>query len=138
VVGDTAGQQTRVSLHHPYITEETKRGQAGDMPTNKELLESLRDGFANLGYRDEDELNRLDNRGRMYIRRVFGENSEYYQQFVHIGFHALVSPSDAQYEREMWISGQSQTVNLLNTALEELALNAAASEIGRDSHVLVR
>lgn len=71
------------------------------MPTDAELLETLRDGFANLQYKDEGELNKLEHRGRMYIRRVFGENSEYHQQFVHIGFHPLVYPHDGQYEQEM-------------------------------------
>ena len=96
------------------------------MPTNNELLESPRDGFANLKYQDEDELNRLEHRGRMYIRHVFGENSEYYQQVVHIGFHGLVYPTTEDFEREMWYSGQRQTVNLLNTMLEELDLDAAS------------
>ncbi len=108
------------------------------MPTDRESLVSVRDGFANLKYKDEDELNRLEQRGRMYIRRVFGENSEYYQQFVRTGFHPLVYPHDAQYEREMWISGQRQTVNLLDTALEELPLNAATPESRKDDSDIAR
>jgi hypothetical protein len=47
------------------------------MPTNKELLESLRDGFERLEVFDRLGLNGLRDRGQMTVRRVFGEGSSY-------------------------------------------------------------
>ena len=47
------------------------------MPTNSELLISLRNGFEDLEVFDDSGLNALRDRGQMSIRRVFGENSSY-------------------------------------------------------------
>lgn len=49
------------------------------MPSNLELLQGLREDFENLANQDEDGRSKLDNRGRMLIRRTFGEDSDYYQ-----------------------------------------------------------
>ena len=54
------------------------------MPTNLELLASLRDGFENMSYQDREKLSGLDNRGRMLIRRTFGEDSDYYRRFIRL------------------------------------------------------
>lgn len=59
------------------------------MPISLELLENLRDGFRDSAYKDEDKLSELENRGRMLVRRAVGEDSNYYQRFVHIGFTLL-------------------------------------------------
>jgi hypothetical protein len=47
------------------------------MPTNRELLISLRKGFEDLEVFDDSGLNALRDRGQMIIRRVFGEDSSY-------------------------------------------------------------
>ncbi len=76
-MGSAARRRRSVSLHHLYITEETWVGEAGEMPTNSELLISLRKGFEDLEVFDDSGLNALRDRGQMSIRRVFGENSSY-------------------------------------------------------------
>jgi hypothetical protein len=68
------------------------------MANSRELIQGLRDGFSELGYGDENELDRLNTRGDMLIRRVFGESSHYLSRFTRIGFHALVSPVSGAYE----------------------------------------
>ncbi len=100
------------------------------MATNTELLEGVRDGFTNLEYGDENRLNELQNRGRMLIRRTFGEKNDYYQRFINIGFHPLVYPTTEQFRREDWEKGRHQSVNLLNTMLEELDLQRLTKPIG--------
>ncbi len=89
----------------------------GMMSTNKESLGSLRDGFRNLRFRDEDELGELRNRGIMLVRRTCGGTSNYYQRFVRIGFHPMVAPSTEQFDREMWEDGRRYSVQLLNTMI---------------------
>ena len=54
------------------ITEEFERRAGAEMPTNRELLQSLRDGFEQLALFDQLELNSLGERARMIIERVFG------------------------------------------------------------------
>jgi hypothetical protein len=55
------------------ITEEIERRAGAEMPTNRELLQSLRDGFEQLALFDQLELNSLGERARMIIERVLGE-----------------------------------------------------------------
>lgn len=92
---------------------------------SRELIQGLRDGFSGLGYGDEKELNRLNTRGDMLIRRVFGESSRYLSRFSRIGFHALVSPISEAYERQVWEKGRNATLDLLDTMLEDLELSQA-------------
>jgi hypothetical protein len=52
------------------------------MPTNKELLRSLREGFKQLDPFDRSNLNSLRNCGQMLIGRVFGGNGLYKDQVL--------------------------------------------------------
>ena len=74
----------------------------GKVPTNKELLESVRDEFKQLENGDRDELDRLQNRGRMIIRRVIGENNDYYQRFVRTRFAIYASGVSEAENRHAW------------------------------------
>lgn len=56
------------------------------MPTDRELLESLRDEFEKLEPFDRAGLNSLRDRGQMIIRRVFGADSTYMGQLSAIEF----------------------------------------------------
>lgn len=93
------------------------------MLTNKELLESLREDFKQLEFEDDDQLNKLQNRGRMLIKRTFGEDTDYYQRFVRIQFSYYVTGVSREDEYQVWQSGRRQVLNMLDTMLEELALN---------------
>lgn len=95
------------------------------MANSKELIQGLRDGFDALTYPDENELNKLKTGGDMLIRRVFGESSEYLRKFKRIEFHVMVSPIPEHFEREAWDRGKSETLNLLDTMLEDLKLSEA-------------
>lgn len=98
--------------------------------SSRALTQGLRGDFNSLRYRDENELNRLSTRGDMLIRRVFGESSEYLRKFSRIEFHVMVSPIPEQYEREAWGRGRSETLNLLDTMLEDLELSEADAGAG--------
>jgi predicted nucleotide-binding protein len=93
------------------------------VPTNLELLQDLREGFKNLANQDEDELSRLDNRGRMLIRRAFGEMSEYYQRFVSLEYWPMYYPSSPASDHNIWEQGRREAVPLLDSMIEELQLD---------------
>lgn len=109
------------------------------MPTNRELLLSLRDGFEQLELFDESGLRSLRDRGQMIIRRAFGADSPYRERLSNIGFHYTgassttimstfdVSSTDESAEQRRqreryWHSGQRESVALIDTMLEELEL----------------
>jgi hypothetical protein len=77
------------------------------MPTNKELLRSLREGFEQLDPFDRSNLNSLRNRGQMLIGRVFGGNGLYKDQLSKIEFRptfqaSIDSWSGAIVARRWW------------------------------------
>ncbi len=107
------------------------------MPTNRKLLLSLRDQFERLELFAQSRLKSLRERARMVIERVFGEDSSYYERLSNIPFHrrygsvAIVSSSgggdgetaaERQARERAWLSGQQQSIALINTMLEDLDL----------------
>jgi hypothetical protein len=102
------------------------------MSKYRELLLSLRKGFEELEPLDELWLNSLRDRGRMIIRRVFGEDSAYIQrlfdiEFYHPGPYMNIfgepgPPADRETELRHWRSGQRETIALLEIMLEDLEL----------------
>lgn len=105
------------------------------MPANRELLESLRDSFENLEVLDKPGLNSLRDRAHMIIRRVFGANSPYLERLSKIRFHpgsvpivsssgrGSVSPAEAHRQERAWRWGQEESINLIDTMLEDLELS---------------
>jgi predicted nucleotide-binding protein len=98
------------------------------MVESRERLKSLRDRFAELPFEDENGLHRLSTRGEMLIRRVFGESSSYLRTFRDISFWSGTHGTDESYERPFWEQGKNETVNLIDTMLEDLELSQ--SEVG--------
>jgi len=113
------------------------------MPTHKELLESLRDGFEQLELFDSSDLNSLRDRGRMRIGKVFGEGSPYIERLSNIQFRraggsvAIVSSfgrssgesaADREARERAWLSGQRQSISLMDTMLEDLELSGPEQE----------
>jgi hypothetical protein len=104
------------------------------MPTNKELLEPLRDEFEHLELFDRATLNGLRNRGQMIIQRVFGPDSSYREQLSSIEFRCMGiavgtlgggdSPATKRARERAWLSGQKESIALINTMLEDLELGA--------------
>lgn len=109
------------------------------MPTRKELLLSLREGFEQLQLFDTTELNSLRDRARMRIRRVFGEGSPYIDRLSSISFRpsggvAIISTfgggggesaEERQRRERAWHSGQRQSISLIDTMIEDLELEEA-------------
>ena len=77
------------------------------MPTNKELLWSLRERFEQIDHLDSSHLNSLKNRGQELIGRVFGGNGLYKYQLSKMEFrstfeHSIDSWSGAIVARRWW------------------------------------
>lgn len=102
------------------------------MPTNRELLESLREGFEDLEVFDRAGLNGLRSRGQMLIGRVFGEDSPYSEQLSRIEFRYMgitvgtleggESLATKQARERAWRSGQREAISFIDTMLEDLEL----------------
>jgi predicted nucleotide-binding protein len=103
------------------------------MPTDSELLESLRDGFEQLNLFDRARLNSLRDRGQMIIGRVFGPDSPYIERLTSIEFsyRGVVtigalgggdSPATKRARERAWQSGQEQSIALVDIMLEDLEL----------------
>ena len=117
------------------------------MPTHKELLESLRDGFEQLELFDRPRLKSLQSRGQMIIGKVFGEDSSYKEQLVSKKFRytgpsirVLGAPETAeekQLRERYWLAGQRESIDLVETMLEDLELSESEQQVqdGEDSAV---
>src|SRR5215216_3611222 len=95
------------------------------MQTNRELLETLRDGLEELPVFDKSELDRLMTRGEMLVRRIFGSDSRYIQKLASIEFSRSlpIAISSSRYsnfpsqnhrrqaQEQNWRSGQTKAVN---------------------------
>jgi len=98
------------------------------MVESSERLKSLRDGFAELQFGDENGLHRLSSRAYMLIKRIFGESTSYLYGFSSISFWSGSHGMEESYERPYWEQGKNETVNLIDTMLEDLELSQ--SEVG--------
>jgi predicted nucleotide-binding protein len=107
------------------------------MPTNKELLESVRGEFERLEVFDGAALNSVRNRAEMLIEQIFGDDSPYIERLRNITFRRnMVVPSSSsggvpaeigEARKRHWRSGQEESVSLINTMLEHLELREARS-----------
>lgn len=118
----------------PGVEGTGERGETGRMPTDRSLLESLRDGFANLEYGDEDTLSRLRNRGRMILRRIYGEPSEPYERLAYAGFQQVIPDWSAEEQSESWEADQREITSMLEALLEEMDLDVAEQEQSGGEH----
>jgi hypothetical protein len=112
-----AGLLSEASLHHRYITG------VRTMVESSERLKSLRDGFAELQFGDDNGLHRLSTRAEMLIKRVFGESSGYLGAFNAISFWSGSHGAEESYERSAYEKGKDETVHLVDTMLEDLELS---------------
>ena len=121
------------------------------MPTNRELLLSLRDEFEQLELFDQARLNSLRERAPMIIERVFGENSSYYERLSNISFRrgggsvAIISSfgggggetaAERQARERACLSGQQQSISLVDTTLEDLELHEPKQVQGAEDQIV--
>jgi len=92
-----------------------------------QLIQDLIDRGNKLPHRNDAELDALQRRADMIIRKVFGDTSKYLDDLNDISFYtfALLSTSE-QAQNERWNSGKSEMLNLFSTMLEELKLFGTA------------
>src|SRR5918995_3668108 len=108
------------------------------MPTKRELIESLRDGFVNLTYADEARLDQLLRRGEMILRRTYGTDSPYYTKFMSRGFNLLVPWLAPEEYPETWESDQRETIHQFDTMLEVIDLDVEERGDGSEDIVILR
>lgn len=80
-----------------------------------ELLEEAKD----LPIRDDNKLDSLMRRTKMYIKNIFGESSEYLDELEVIKFYPS-SAAERYANKDKWKEGKSSLVNLIETMIEEL------------------
>jgi predicted nucleotide-binding protein len=95
------------------------------MTTKSELIKSLRYGFENLEYGDDVRLSQLLSRGEMILRRTYGTDSLYYTKFMNRDFPTHRSGA--------WDWDRRDTINMLDTMLEEIEIDLDAEERGDGS-----
>ncbi|GET35183.1 hypothetical protein PbJCM13498_40460 [Prolixibacter bellariivorans] len=87
--------------------------------TTKELLEDFKSQMNSLAYRDETALDKTRRKGKMLISNIYGDKSDYIEDFNNISFYPSFAPTDEIYKHERWEQGKSQIINLMNTMIEE-------------------
>jgi len=99
--------------------------------TEIELIQDLIDRANKLPHRDSKELDALERRAEMVIRRVFGESSKYLMDLDNIHFYPMMAPADENWHNERWNSGKAEITNLFKTMLEELNLFGTSSQVAQ-------
>lgn len=88
-----------------------------------ETLNELRNEFQQLNYKDRQQLDKLSNRLKLYMKKLFGENSDYIKKFSRISFFVMYAPSTDDAKIDAWESGKYKTYNLIDTMIEDLQLD---------------
>ncbi len=89
---------------------------------NIEHFEDIKQGFEELNYNDEPELDKLSRRLGMFIKKALSEQSEYLTDFQNLTFIHISLYIDEEYAKELWEIDRRKAVNLINTIIEELSL----------------
>jgi len=89
---------------------------------NIELFNEVRQGFNELKYNDEPELDKLSRRLEMLIKKVLSENSYYLTDFQNIVFIHIGLYIDEEYAMELWDIDRRKTMNLIDTIIEEMSV----------------
>ena len=90
--------------------------------TNIELLSSIIEDIKQLPYRDGDKLDGIRRRYEMIVGKVFGVSSKYVKDIADIEFHPMFYPAPETVKGELWESGKTRFINLINVLIEELEL----------------
>jgi hypothetical protein len=95
---------------------------------NKELFQEYKDDVFRLKYKDENHLDRIRRKGKMLIRNVHKDKSEYLTDFNKIRFYPGFAPADEDYQKECWNSGKNKVINLINIMIEEASIFGTVTE----------
>lgn len=94
-----------------------------------ELIQGLIEQFGELSHRDDEELDALQRRAKMIIKKVCGDSSAYLKDFDDIRFHPYGYPSTEAYEDKCWETGRQEMINLLSTIKEDITLSSEHSQV---------
>ena len=88
---------------------------------NIDYIQSLLDELNGLPHRNEKKLKEFKSRGRIIIRRIFGDSSYYFRKFNTIRFvpELLIMARDEVYN-EWWAEGTKETLDLFEEMLQDL------------------
>ncbi len=90
------------------------------------LLQQIKEEVRALRLDDTGTLDRLLKRVHMLLRNS-GLHETYLASLNNIRFHPISSPSSSEINYKRWESGKGQLMNLIDTALEEIALIGSLS-----------
>src|SRR5690554_1423196 len=93
------------------------------MKQKSELIESLLNEAQKLSYKDGN-LDKVQKRAEMLVKKVFGEKTEYVQKLNSISYspYVVTSGMDRSVYQRSFSSGKDELINLINTMLEDLSL----------------
>lgn len=106
---------------------------------NEELFRDYKQDVSELRYRDKDHLDRIIRKGKMLIKNVYGDQSDYLTDFGRIRFYPAYAPATEEVKRDTWASAQTKILNLVNIMLEEASLfGTPAERISTDAETFDR
>ena len=96
-------------------------------------FEGIKQGFEELNYNDEPELDKLSRRLGMFIKKALSEQSDYLTDFQNLTFIHMGLYIDEEYAEELWEIDRRKAVNLINTIIEELSLFSKNMNVSTES-----
>lgn len=97
------------------------------------MIEELEKTVSTLRELDYDSLNAFVLKSKLYVKKIFGEKSEYLNLIDSIDFHALLyliddDFSNNQNDKEAWRGGISNLKNIISTMKEDIAISESLNE----------
>lgn len=94
----------------------------------KEMITELKNKLMCLRERDFNDLNSFELKAILYIKKIFGKNSEYLDLIKGVSFSPMIftldDNEDEKYEREAWANGKAQMINIIETMEADIELNS--------------
>lgn len=98
-----------------------------------ELIVELEKAVSSLEELDYDNLNSLLMKAKLYVKKVFGEKSEYINMIDNINFRSPLYSFDGydepDYDRSLWINGMTSLKSIISTMKEDLRLSTPVVSI---------
>ena len=96
-----------------------------------EIIQSLIKEAEQLPDRNQEQLRSLLKKIKLFIRKVYGDSSNYLQDIDTISFYSGVFDFSADADKRAWLSGKSELVYLLQFVLSDSASSTTAEPLPR-------
>ncbi|MDP8240873.1 MAG: nucleotide-binding protein [Candidatus Hatepunaea meridiana] len=100
------------------------------------LFKSLKDEMEQLAFDDNNKLDSIKRRTNMIVTKVFGDKSEYLNDFkyihlfrgiLHLGSLGPPPPRNIESDKREWMRGRQKWINQLDVIIEELEITEHSS-----------